>query len=135
MITWLHLLKDLKSSSISSLTTRVWVRSNSSCSTTPSPELLRISEPCVLVKKEWASRARNYITRGPVSIELSLSSWHREAISPTETAWVESLFTGKNSLTKISTSNTQQGGFCRWPTQARTRMDLSSSSPSSPLPG
>jgi hypothetical protein len=66
---------------------------------------LKISEPCVLEKKEKDKVENHFIIKDLYSIELSKISWLKEEISPTLMVLVERVFMELNSMMKTSKLN------------------------------
>merc|ERR1719323_1861794 len=77
-------------------------------------KLSRISELCVLVKKEKEHLENLFTTKDQVFIELFQDLCVKEEISQTETALVENPFMEPNSRMRTSKSSTRKKVFSQW---------------------
>ena len=76
--------------------------------------LQRISGHFALVKRVKEKEDCHFTTKDPDSIELSLASWLREAISLKAMGEVENRYTDAILRTRISSTNTQEQVSYQW---------------------
>ena len=92
-----------------------------------SQKLQRTSEPFVLERKVLVNKVSRFISKDPLSIELSPNSWLKEEISLPEMELAVSQSMAISSLMRTSRLDTPREVIFPWPMPDQTQTDHNSS--------